>query len=489
MSFLSRLFGKAPTTQTLRGRTNTTEAQAPEAARRWNATQTNRLNQNHWVGVGASSTSITADQSTQLTTLRLRSQYEIANNAMLAGVVETWVADMLQKTGPHLRVKCPSNPDYAKTLMEVWQTWWERPDLRGRCSGVEMLRTAFRQYWSCGEYLIQIVDDPSRPVMIKGREFTTKIVGIHPRRLKSDIYTGKGNEALGIEIDKLGRPVAYMVEEEDTLGIYGYNTGTFQRIDAANIIHDFIPTEPDQIRGIPWLAYNLGVIAELADYDQQVLDAARLQASQTLFVYSDHAGLDPVVIPGGDSAPIDRGTMTVLPPGWKPYAMPATQPGSNYKEFRHERYRELGRFVGMPLLHIMLDAREHNFATARLDRQMYRNQNVSQQDRIEYSTLDRLYQAVWLESRLRKVLGDPPDDLIHEWLWPVLHEGDAKLSAQATTESLNNLTMSLTEAITARGRDPEDVMAEIAEDRRRLSELGITSVASPPQGEPPNDDA
>ena len=470
--------------------------EAPQSSsgpqRRWDAAGTNRINESHWAGANLTDTPISNDQATNLDRIRVRSQYEIANNAMLAGVVETWVSDMLQKVGPHLRVKSDIDNQFAQDLMEIWQAWWEAPDLRGRRSGVDMLRTAFRGYFPAGEYIFQIVTDDQSTLRIKGKLFKTKIVGIAPRRLKHPygaVGSAGQNIALGIESDSFGRPIRYFFEDERSFGAYAFGSGEMVPVPARDIIHDFVALEPDQIRGVPWLAFNLGTIGELRDFDQQVLDAARLVASQTLFIYSDHALIEPVNIDPGEQVEIDRNTMTVLPPGYKPFSLPATQPSNNYKEFRHERMRELGRFVGMPLLHIMLDSRDHNFATARLDRGMYRSQLISHQDRIEFSTLDRLMWAVYREARLLNVIGDMPDDFIHEWIWPSLPEGDAKTSAQATTESLNNRTMSRTEAINMRGRDPEDVFREIAEENAMMETYGITEMPTPaPQPQPEGTD-
>lgn len=476
MRFLRRLFGGNPEVVSLGGRSRAGRKQTGgEGAtrRRWDATETNRLNEEHWKYTAGQESPINNDLENQLEVLRVRSQREVSNNAMLAGVASTFASDLVGKTGPRLICKCKSNPEYAKTLQEIWGKWFEECDVRGKSSGAELLRSAVFLYWPAGEFIFQIVNDPGPGTSIMGRGFKTKLYAIHPRRLRTPYGEEGGEIALGIRVDSFGRPVEYYFEQEQAVGAFQLRSGKFDRVRASDVIHDFLSREPDQVRGVPWTASNLGTIAELRDYDDQVLDGARLCASQTSIVYSDHPALEPIVIETGSTEVLERNTTTVLPPGWKPMFAPATQPAANYIPFRHERMREMGREIGMPLLTILLDAKDHNFSSARLDRLVYKGMLESHQDRIEHSTLDRCLYAVERESRLLGILGERPDDLYHEWIWPVIPEVDETKAAVANERNIKSGIKSISQCIREHSRDPEDVFEEIAEERHRLAALDI----------------
>lgn len=452
--------------------------------RRFENADTDRLNQAHWLN--ADDSSVNNWLQLQLATLRARSAYEARNNSTLLGVINTHCDDIVGSDGPSLQV-ISDNDQFNRTAERVWQDWFAAPTPRRNVSGASLLKLWIRSLWKCGEYLAQLVTDPAAPGPVKMR-----LQPIHPRRLSTPVeLTGDPNVFMGIRFDGFGRPTQYWIASASPSGQSW--VPVYKPVPADDIIHEFIVEEEDQIRGCPWAASCLDVAADMREYDARVQDSAQQIADQSAMLYTDHPDAQLWQLP--EETTVQRRTVRMLPPGWKPFVYPATQPAVQYPDYRAERLRELGRPVGMPLLLVRLDASSHSYSSARLDTQVYRRAVHGLQVWISGSprsagTLNRCFaevigEAKWTFSELRS----PPPAVLLQWTWPVLPHVDPEKERKAQTIALQNNTETITGALAAEGKTLEAHLAEKQREMRTFAQMGVpypslTNQAPAPQKEP-----
>lgn len=453
---------------------------------RWEAAETTRLNSERWSK--AHGLSINADIQNHLSTLRNRTAYEAANNPIIEGMINTHVADVVGDEGPTLRVNS-GDPELDTTIETIWANWWEKPDIAGRLSGVDILNLCVRSLWHPGEFLIQLTNGGD------DRGATLRLLMIDPRRLSESVKTGN-DTFMGIRFDDNGTPLEYFIEQpiKGYVEIYEAFTGTnAEPIDAADIIHGFMPLEVGQARGVPLLASVLQVVADLRDFDVQVLDAARAAADYAIVMATTDPNADPEEIDPATSYEIERRQITYATPGWAPHQMQPNQPATTYTEFRRERLRDLGLPVGMPLMKVMRDASNHNYSSARMDDQGYNRGNRRTQAWLARTALNRFLRALINEARLMPDSGiaELPDQLKWNWIWPQPPHVDPAKEASGEATRIATGTLSYTRTLAAQGIDVDDHISELLAERKKFEDAGLDypgDKLATAQGQPVDED-
>lgn len=438
---------------------------------RFEVGETDRLNQAHWEL--AEDTDINSWLLERLSELRARATHETRNNGMLCGVVNTLIDDVVGPDGPTLQVLSDDDA-YSEAAERVWREWFSAPTFRANVSGAALLKLWVRNLPRCGEFLAQIDTDPNAegPVAMRLRP-------LHPRRLASPWdQMASPNLVMGIEFDRPygdGRPTRYWIAPPNPHGIHGYVPYTPVPPDL--IIHEFLLDEEGQARGFPWVLPSLQPTADLRDYDAQVMDAARQMADAAALLYTEHP--DAPVWNTPEQTRMERRTLKMAPPGWKPWQYQASQPPAQYPEFRAERQRELGRPFGMPLIMVRLDSTKHNYSSARLDTQTYQRtiqgiQNWLSGSDKSYGTLNRLVDLVLAEARFSvPALRRRPKNVLYIWTFPPRPHVDPAKEATAEATALQNRTLSFAGALAARGANLDTHVRTLSRVERVLRAAGI----------------
>lgn len=437
--------------------------------RYFESAETNRLNQAHWAR--ADDQSINTWLAAQLPVIRARARYETRQNGIVQGIQNTFADDVVGRDGPTLQV-LSDDPAYNAAAEATWREWFAAPTPRPNVSGVALLKLWVRNLWRCGEFLATIVTDRAAETPVQLRLQPT-----HPRRLVSPADRGTDpNTTMGIEFDALNRPRRYWIADATASGTdLAYRAVKPYPPDL--VIHEFILDEEGQARGIPWLNPGLQPAADLRDYDDQVQDAARQIADQCALLYTDHPEAKLWTLP--EETSIQRRTQRMAPPGWKPFVYPAAQPPVQYPDYRAERLRELGRPVGMPLLMIRLDASRHNYSSARLDTQCYRQAIGGVQTWLSGSersvgVLNRCVELVLAEARFSNpALRRRPARVFYRWIWPSMPHVDVEKERNGQRIGLENGTLLFSDAVAQENRDLESHVAALERERQLLAETGL----------------
>jgi lambda family phage portal protein len=446
------------------------ESKGAWGARYFESAETTRLNEAHWAMADDQSVNIWLSE--QLAKVRSRSAYEARQNGTVLGVINTHADDIVGPDGPSLQV-ISDDDAYNDALEAAWREWFSAPTHRPNLSGSAWLKLCIRSLWKNGEFIDQLITDPTAegPVGLRLRP-------VHPRRLATPLdNTGDPNVFMGIRFDAIGRPTQYYLSNPARMGAQQLDFGQSAVVPPDLIIHEFVAEEEDQARGIPWLNTALQPSADLRDYDDQIQDAARQIADQSALLYADNPNVETWTNP--ETTTIERRTIKMCPPGWKPFTYPATMPPVQYPDFRSERQRDLGRPQGMPLLMIRLDSSKHNYSSARLDTQTYARAVASVQYWLSGTenscgTLNRLVDLVAAEARFKILaLRKKPLTVRYKWTWPARPHVDPAKEALAEATSLENQTLTMTDALAARGKSIETHIETLKRERDLLEAAGL----------------
>lgn len=440
----------------------------------FDSAHTDRLNAAHWSTI--SDASINDDLADSLSTMRARSTHEAWNNGTIEGLILQHGIAVFGEDAPLLELH-GDNEDadgWCASAEAIWEDWTEYCDAaRQHTLGSRLKNLWNRGGWTAGEFLDQLVFDrkSAEPLQLR-------LHAIEPQRLASPAAEAvRSDVVLGVRRDEFRRPIRYHIH--DTLD--GFGAGRW--INAWQVVHGYEALEPGQARGVPWAQTGLPVAADLRDYDDQVMDAARQQADMAVLATTDHP--DAPYIEHRGSAPFRRRRINHVAPGWNVRFPNASQPAAQYKDYRQERMGDLGRGKGVPSMVTRLDARDHNYSSARFDRGLLHESAKHLRATMYRPLLNRLVRMVLAEAVLSRRLPMPPPSYRIAWIWPAMPQVDEAKSATAENRYLANGTQSYSAACAERhGVRASDVIRIRQRDARQLAAAGLPSVHEATQGKP-----
>jgi len=427
----------------------------------YDAARTTDDNRRHWANVDNLSANAALSPMVR-ETLRTRARYEVANNCYAAGLVRT-VANDLIGTGPTLQIIAPDDHD-ANPIERSWASWARKIKLARK------LRCMRQCLSRDGEAFAVLFTNPKIDHPVK----------LDLRLVEAEQVTTPGlvreNAVDGIIFDEHGNPLEYHIlrtHPGDVLHTMAYDT-----VPAEYVIHWFRLERPGQRRGVPILAPALPLFSKLRRFTLAVLGAAEAAAMQAGVLYTDGApNDDDVEGEAFESVEFERNMFTTLPGGYRLEQLKAEQPTTTYSEFKAELIDEAARCENVPSNIARGNSSAYNYASGRLDNQMFgRCQHVDHSE-VEEEVLDRIL-AAWIDEAAREpgIFPDafpPMAECSHEWFWDGRENVDPAKEANAQATRLANLTTTLAEEWANRGRDWEKGVRQIARERAVLAELGL----------------
>lgn len=287
-----------------------------------------------------------------------------------------------------------------------------------------------------------------------------------------------------VELDSYDRPVAYWVwrhNPADTLIPGTVNSRV--RIPVEDLKHIYDPERASQVRGFPWMAPGMTALQHLVKFRESTLISARLSANKQVF-YSqgeetsfDDADIDDLGNVAFESKP---GTHEILPRGWQVHKMDFAAPTEELGNFQKNILRGVAAGLGVSYHALASDMESVNYSSARFgamdDQAMYRS--------IQHWFINVLIRPVfeeWLKMQLLSnnwglnlPLGRFEKFSNAQYRPRSWSSVDPVKDINADRLALEAGLTSWSDVIAKSGRDPEEVMQQIAKDRKKMEELGIT---------------
>lgn len=426
-------------------------------SRGWEAAETSRLNAGHWSNV-SSSDDINADLQMDLKTIQQRARHEAINNGIVEGALETHATDVVGDDVPGLQMLTDDN-SFNEEVEQLWEEWIESCEHQQGLALADLMHGWVGQWWFHGEFLVQEL------IGRRAKDYRLHDLGAE----LIDINHLAENIVLGVELDKRKQVVAYWIADPT-------RPDKRERLSADYAVHAFRRRFSGQLRGIPVLGSSLQPTADLRDYDDQVMDAARAAADQALWMISDHPDAEFAKVNPGTVVETRRRQWRHAMPGWKPFQMQANQPMVNYVDFRKERQREVGRPAQMPLLVLRQDASGHNYSSARFDANGYWRAVSRFQRFLERRTINKFLRRLIRLAVLDGSIRPGPDRQVFSWTWPKPPAIDAVKERLAERIGMENGTLSYSSACAANGQRADRMIKQRQRDNADLVKAGLPPV-------------
>jgi capsid protein len=280
----------------------------------------------------------------------------------------------------------------------------------------------------------------------------------------------------GLEFDEDGNVVAYKRLKYHPGSNYMISNFDFDRIESKYIIHWFKRIRPAQHRGLSEVASALRLFGDMRRYTSAVIAAAETAADFAAFLKTNAPAADVAEVDPWQSVEIQKRAMVTLPDQWEVQQLKAEQPTSTYAMFKREILNEVGRSIGLPFNMTALDSSGYNYASGRMDHQLYQGMIRVERDELQHTALDRIFCA-WLDEAVP--LGLIPRGLgpYSEWEWSWTWDGrehvDPAKEATAAETRLRTHTTTLSHEYAKQGKDWQTELAQRAKEVAAMRELGL----------------
>jgi lambda family phage portal protein len=434
-------------------------------------------------------------------TLRARARELSRNNEYAGQFLDMVVDNVIGPDGMRLRAKnrLPGrNGDLDKAtnsmIEDAWKEYFEGPiSSDGMLSGVEYEQLAIETVAREGEAF---------PRRVLGREFPSGLsLQLIDPDLVDETYNVNGVGApgpgskifMGIEVDELGRRLAYYVRDWPQYSPTYAGKGLI-RIPASEILHLYRPRRANQMRGVTWLHRAMAPLQDLGRYHQNELVASAAGAAKMGFIENADGGVgvvpDDTVTDGtaagsasGSSGgarvtmETEPGTIWELGPGQKFSGYAPDHPTTAFGEFSRSVLRGAASGLNVTYESLSSDLSQVTYLSARAGLLIERAVWKRIQNWWIRCFRTQLYNW-WLESAvLSGALELPGGDWRDyraalwtprgfDWVDPYKDNQANKLMLELRLTSRHRLAA-------ARGDDFEEILEELAQEEQLAAEKGI----------------
>lgn len=274
----------------------------------------------------------------------------------------------------------------------------------------------------------------------------------------------------GIEIDEWGAPKNYTVFNSTEAANLD---NSYKEYPAAQVLHWFRRSTPEQYRGVSELAPALLTLAYLRRYSYATVRGAELAANIALLLKTD--AIDASIETTSGSAFLEArnslGTGLILPSGFDATQLKPELPTNNYGMMIDELLGSVGSSIGVPRLIIRKSAGGFTYASAKVDlSEMERFISIERAELVR-SVLNKIFNAWFKEYCL--VEGILPFKKSVYWTF---EEGlgvkiDPLKEANATAKRFDYNITTLAREYAAQGLDWQKELEQKAKELAYIKEL------------------
>ena len=419
-----------------------------------------------------------------------RSRELYRNNPFANGFVIDAVKNVIGPKGITLQNKAVGNDGKLDkkdntTIEKAWNDWGKKGtcDVSGRYSFRTALQLTVRQSARDGEYII-------RKRRGNFNRYGFAIQFINPELLDYQLNEVRKNGNIifmGVELNEYLKPVQYWFKKNNGPHYHPTTSRTYVVIPANEIIHGFISLEPNQVRGVPWMASVMKRLNMLDGYEEAELVAARIASAKMGFFETptgeEYTG-DEIDEFGNIISEVEPGIMEQLPAGVKFNSYDPQHPTTAFGQFVKDNLRGCASGLGISYVGLAKDLEGVNYSSIRAgvlsERDLWKD--------LQAWTIESILEDIfpeWLETSLRQgAIKDENGNMLPlskfdkfnaaEWLprtWPWV---DPLKDVQAENFEINTLKIKTrTQAAAERGRDFEDVIKKQSEEAQIAESYGI----------------
>lgn len=387
------------------------------------------------------------------TTIGDRAAYLAENSPHVASTVRAIATNMVGD-GPSIR-----HPH--KQLVVAWQAFETRCDAEGVQDLAGVCELVARTWAIYGEAFVLLRTDPETTEL--------RLQVIPPSQVdatRSEDLGGGAQIIAGVEIDAQCRRRRYWITPTPPDGPHPM-TAESEPIPAEDVCHIFERRFAAQVRGIT----PLGSILTRAKEVDELEDAGLAKAKVTALFAGFIRDLDGTSGLGGhtgrerEELSLEPGALRMLPSGADVVFTP-TQETSGATDLIRHMVRSIAAGAGLPYELVSHDLSQVNYSSARLGVMEFRRRVVFLQrvllvGQFLRPAFRRFAAIETLAGRLSLDLDAMEDPA---FIFPGWAPIDPQKETAADVTAINARLKSRTEVIAARGRDPEEVDAEIARD-------------------------
>jgi lambda family phage portal protein len=380
-----------------------------------------------------------------------------------------------------------------KKVNALFDEWSKRCDADGMLNFYGVQSLAVRGMFESGDGLVRRRRrraEDGLPVPLQLQVLETDLID----GTKDGIQSGGGIVIQGIEFDAIRRRRAYWM--------FGSHPGNSffdpllsiqsKPVPADDIAHVF-EKQRTQVRGTPWGAPSIADLYDLGSYEQAELVRKRLEACLVGVVtggdITDPVGMEMV---GADGNPLPAGVYDVrgarvekFEPGMFYTAVGGkgiefSQPAAtgSYDPYKTSMLHTIA--AGFRVPHALLSGRldKVNYSSSKIGIEGFRRTMSALQWQV---IIPMLCEPLWRWFLEAAYLAGKIDHMDHpaEWSPPRFYSADPGRDVKAKLDAVRAGFKSLSSAIAETGYNPDDVLAQIAADNKKLDALGIILDSDP----------
>lgn len=441
----------------------------------------------------STSRSADAELSPALRTLRDRSRELSRNDAYVKRYLALLSANVVGTKGIRLSSKARDDNGQLdlvgnRIIETEFAKWCEKENctVTGQLSFIDSQKLFIETLARDGECLVN-------HVKTKDNKYGYSIQFIEADHLDEEYDekgTGDTNIRMGVEVNGLGRPIAYHLFKHHPYDNSTYTTVKSQkyiRIPADQLIHAYIQERPEMTRGVPWTATAMDKIHTLNGYRQAELTAARLAACKMGF-YTTPDGEGYVGDDYEDTyTPIieaEPGTFETLPTGVDFKSFEPNHPTSAFEAFETAILRGISSGLGVSYHALANDLSSVNYSSIRAG---------SLEDRAQYSMIQEFMVSHFIKPVFKRWLemamttnqiplpiskfdkfADAATFIPRSWSYV-----DPQKEIQANIMGLKSGQVTMSDIQAAYGRDVEELFEQHDRETKLAEQYGVSTAFQP----------
>jgi lambda family phage portal protein len=379
----------------------------------------------------------------------------------------------------------------AKTLrpndgaMAIWKAWAESTacDADGRHDLYGLQHLAMTAIAQDGEVLIRrryrLLSD-GLPIPLQLQVLEADMLDTY----KTILLPNGGRIIQGVEFDAIGNRVAYWIFPNHPGALLMQSVGSMfpasKRVPATEVLHLFKMKRPGQVRAASWFANVIVRLKEFDEFEDATLMKQKIAACLAI-ITSDVDGTgaplgtadDTSTSPGIDT--IEPGGIHNIPPGRN---ISVVQPPSvtDYAPYCNVALRAIASGLGLTYEDLTGDYTGLPFSAARMSRLRHWARVYGWQWTL---FIPQFCEPVWgwaMQAAALAGLGgldvaEPPPDV--RWTPPPMPMLDPDREGTALQRLARNGFESFSEIARERGKDPDELIAELQADNAKLDAAGL----------------